>query len=343
MLKTILKYAIIVVVVALVGFGIVKDLVDVMSGRKDPMSVAYNGWLAVDGNRLINEKRENIQLKGLSSHGIQWFDGLYSKVNLERLKQNWGINVFRVAMYTDPDASGYVQNRDLINKVYEIVDSAIELNMYVIVDWHILKDSNPATYKEEAKDFFSQVAAKYADKPNVIYEICNEPNGDDVKWEENVKPYAEELISVIREKSPKSLIIVGTPDFDRDLRPVGRAPIDSSNIMYALHFYAGSENGVLRDKIDEFREEKNLAVFVTECGITDYTGDGEIHDENFKTWINYLNEKGISWIYWSFSNKNEGSALLKPEYSDFTVDFADYLSDTGKIVKEYFPPKEENK
>ena len=340
-MKTVLKYVIILGLVALVGFGIVKDLLDVMSGRKDPMSVAYNGWLSVDGNKLINERKENIQLKGLSSHGIQWFDGLYTRENLERLKKNWGINVFRVAMYSDPEADGYVKNRDLINKVYEIVDNAIDLNLYVIVDWHILKDNNPTTYKEEAKEFFAQVAAKYADKPNVLYEICNEPNGDGVKWEENVKPYATELIGVIREKSPRSLVIVGTPDFDRDLRPVGRAPLEFENIMYALHFYAGSENGVLRDKIDEFREEKNLAVFVTECGITDYTGDGELHDENFKTWADYLNEKGISWVYWSFSNKDEGSALLKPEYTDFTLDFSDYLSESGKIVKEYFPAREQ--
>ncbi len=340
-MKTVLKYVIILGLVALVGFGIVKDLLDVMSGRKDPMSVAYNGWLSVNGNKLINERKESIQLKGLSSHGIQWFDGLYTRENLERLKKNWGINVFRVAMYSDPEADGYVKNRDLINKVYEIVDNAIDLNLYVIVDWHILKDNDPATYKEEAKDFFAQVAAKYADKPNVLYEICNEPNGDGVKWEENVKPYAAELIDVIREKSPKSLVIVGTPDFDRDLRPVGRSPLEFENIMYALHFYAGSENGVLRDKIDEFREEKNLAVFVTECGITDYTGDGELHDENFKTWADYLNEKGISWVYWSFSNKDEGSALLKPEYTDFTLDFSDYLSESGKIVKEYFPAREQ--
>ena len=340
-MKTVLKYVIILGLVVLVGFGIVKDLLDVMSGRKDPMSVAYNGWLSVDGNRLINERKESIQLKGLSSHGIQWFDGLYTRENLERLKKNWGINVFRVAMYSDPEADGYVKNHDLINKVYEIVDNAIDLNLYVIVDWHILKDNDPTTYKEEAKEFFAQVAAKYADKPNVLYEICNEPNGDGVKWEENVKPYASELIGLIREKSPKSLVIVGTPDFDRDLRPVGRSPLEFENIMYALHFYAGSENGVLRDKIDEFREEKNLAVFVTECGITDYTGDGELHDENFKTWVDYLNEKGISWIYWSFSNKDEGSAILKPEYTDYTLDFSDYLSESGKIVKEYFPPKEQ--
>ncbi len=82
-------------------------------------------------------------------------------------------------------------------------------------------------------------------------------------------------------------------------------------------------------------------MFVSECGITDYSGDGEIHDENFKTWVDYLNEKKISWIYWSFSNKNEGSALLTQEYTDYELDFNDYLSPAGKAVKEYFPPREQ--
>ncbi len=335
-MKTVLKYLIIAGLVLLVGFGIVKDLLDVMSGRKDPRTVAYNGWLSVDGNKLINEKKETVQLKGLSSHGIQWYKDLYTRENLERLKKDWGINVFRVAMYSDADADGYAKNSALYDDVTRIVDDVIDLGIYVIVDWHILKDNDPNTNKEQAKEFFTKISEKYADKPNVIYEICNEPNGD-VKWEEDIKPYAEELIGVIREKSPKSLVIVGTPDFDRDIRPVGRAPLDLSNVMYALHFYAGSENKTLRDKIDEFRDENNLAIFVTECGITDYTGDGEAHDENFKTWVDYLNEKGISWVYWSFSNKDEGSAILKPEYTDYTLDFADYLSDSGKIVKQYFP------
>ena len=339
-MKTILKYLLIIGVVALAIYGFVRDMINVNLDNGDKMSVAYNGWLSVDGAKLVNRKNEEIQLKGVSSHGLQWFKDIYTKTNLERLKNSWGINVFRIAMYSDPDADGYVKNPGLYDDVTRIVDDCIELDMYVIVDWHILNDKNPETHKEEAIEFFSKLAERYADKPNVIYEICNEPNGDDVKWAENVKPYAEEVIGKIREKSEKSLIIVGTPDFSRDLRSTGRDIIELPNIMYALHFYAGSENGVLRDKIDDFREEGH-AVFVSECGITDYSGDGEIHDENFKTWVDYLNEKKISWVYWSFSNKNEGSALLSSQYTDYELDFNDYLSEAGKAVKEYFPPREQ--
>lgn len=34
--------------------------------------------------------------------------------------------------------------------------------MYVIIDWHILSDGNPNTYVEDAKEFFTQMALKYA-------------------------------------------------------------------------------------------------------------------------------------------------------------------------------------
>ena len=33
------------------------------------------------------------------------------------------------------------------------VDAATNLGMYVIIDWHVLGDQSPQTYKEEAKAF----------------------------------------------------------------------------------------------------------------------------------------------------------------------------------------------
>jgi endoglucanase len=49
--------------------------------------------------------------------------------------------------------------------------------MYVIVDWHILSDGNPLANEDAAKAFFAEVSERYKGSPNVIYEICNEPNG----------------------------------------------------------------------------------------------------------------------------------------------------------------------
>ena len=81
--------------------------------------------------------------------------------------------------------------------------------MYVIIDWHILSDSNPLQNKEEAKKFFGEMAERYQGYDNVIYEICNEPNSG-ASWND-IKNYANEVIPVIREKDQDAIILVGTP------------------------------------------------------------------------------------------------------------------------------------
>lgn len=334
--KKVLKYVLVAALVGLAGWGVIKDLNKVNDKKdaiRDVRTVTHNGFLKVEGNKILNQNNEEVQLTGISSHGIQWFDDLYGYENLKELKEEWGINVFRVSMYTDPDANGYIANRELKDKVYEIIDDCISLDMYVVVDWHNLKDNNPLTYKAEALEFFGEVSEKYKDVPNVIYEICNEPNGN-VTWHNSIRAYAEELVAKIRENTKDSLVIVGTPDYARELTTVMNAPLEAENIVYAVHFYAGTDGDKLRKRIDKFTEA-GLAVFVSECGMTDSTGDGAIYEDEFRGWIDYLNEKKISWIYWSLANKAEASALLLPNYEK-TARMADYLSESGKIVKKLF-------
>ena len=280
----------------------------------NPNSVSYNGWLKTNGSRLENEKGQLVQLRGLSSHGIEWFSDVITYQNLEELKNNWKINVFRIAVYTDSNGYGYIFSPETTTeKVYEIVDTAINLDMYVVVDWHILNDNNPQIHKEDAKSFFNELSSKYSNVPNVIYEICNEPNGSNVTWNNDVKPYAEELIPIIRNNSEKSLIIVGTPNWCKDLKNPAENPLDFENVVYSCHFYSGSHGSDLRRSID-YCIQKNIPVFISECGLTDASGNGDVYFDEFKKWIDYLNNNNISWIYWSFSNKNESSAILVDTY-----------------------------
>lgn len=286
-------------------------------------TVSYNGFLHTNGSKLENQKNEPIQLKGLSSHGIEWYSDIITYENLKTLRDDWNINVFRIAMYTDVDThynsehQGYIynmqQNKDT---VYKIVDMAIDLDMYVIVDWHILDDNNPQTYKQEAQEFFYEVSKKYGNIPNIIYEICNEPNGNDVTWDKDIKPYAEEIIPIIRANSKDCLIIVGTPDWCKKVNKAADNPLNFSNIVYSCHFYSGTHGNELREKIN-YCLDKNIPIFVSECGLTDASGNGNVYFDEFNTWIEYLNSKNISWVYWSFSNKNESSAILTPDYTAY--------------------------
>lgn len=289
--------------------------------------VSDNGWLKIENNTLVNNDGEKIQLKGMSTHGIQWYGNFANEEMIKKLRDEWGSNLFRVAMYTDEN--GYIQNKNIENEVIKIVDNVIKLNMYVIIDWHILSDNDPLIYKEEAKKFFRKMSEKYKNYPNVIYEICNEPNGN-VTWNENIKPYAEEVISVIRENSKNSIIIVGTPTWSQDVDKAKENPINDKNVMYALHFYAGTHTDYLREKAEDALTK--IPIFVSEWGVSDASGSGGVYLEESQKWVDFMNENNISWANWSLSDKNESSALLISGTPNNSLD-DNYLSESGKFIK----------
>ena len=289
--------------------------------------VSYNGWLKIKDNTLVNEKNEKIQLKGMSTHGLQWYGEYANEETIKDLKE-MGSNLIRIAMYTEEN--GYISNRNIKEKVEKIVEIAKKEDMYVIIDWHILSDGDPLIHKEEAKEFFREMSLKYKNYPNVIYEICNEPNGN-VTWENNIKPYAEEVIKVIRENSKKSIIIVGTPTWSQEVDKPANNKINDELVMYALHFYSGTHTEWLRERAKEALKE--IPIFVSEWGVSDASGNGGVYKEETLKWLKFMKENNISWANWSLSNKNESSAMLITGAPANKIS-EEYLSESGKIIKE---------
>jgi len=244
----------------------------------------------------------------MSSHDLKQFP--FAGNTVSNLVNDWHVSVVRAAMYTDSYGSSYIREPQVKQTVKLIADEAIRNDVYVIVDWHILEDGNPNRYKEQAKKFFEEMAAKYGDSPNVIYEICNEPNGPGVTWKE-IKAYAEFIIPAIRVIDPDSVIIVGTGTWCQDVRAAAEAPLNFTNVLCALHFYAGTHRDELRRNAD-FALSRNLPIFVSEWGLTDYTGKGGLYLDEAQRWVDWMNEYKISWASWSFSNADEASAALKP-------------------------------
>lgn len=292
--------------------------------------VGTHGQLSIQNGKLTDASGNPVQLKGMSSHGIQWFGDYVNKDSMKWLRDDWGLNVFRVAMYTE--SGGYISNPSLKNKVKEAVDAAIELGVYVIVDWHILSDGDPNTHKTQSKAFFKEMAQTYGDTPNIIYEIANEPNGN-VNWNNQIKPYAEELIAAIRAEDPDNPIIVGTGTWSQDVHDAAASPLTDENVLYAVHFYAGTHGSWLRDRIDAAMAQ-GLAVFVSEWGTSDASGNGGPFLTEAKQWTDFMANRGISWANWSLADKQEASAALAPGAS-FTGGWTQaQLSASGKFVRE---------
>lgn len=290
--------------------------------------VGNHGQLSVKGTNIVDKDGKDYQLKGVSTHGIQWFPQYVNKDAFKTLRDNWGANMVRIAMYTDE--GGYCQGgnkAELEALVSKGVEACTELGMYVIIDWHILHDGNPNTYKADAISFFDKMSKKYSNNVNVIYEICNEPNGG-VDWN-TIKAYANEVIPVIRKNSPNALIIVGTPTWSQDVDMVVNNQVaNPKNVLYAVHFYAATHGDNIRNKV-KTALAAGIPVFISEFSICDASGNGGIDYNSANVWKELINSKNLSYAGWSLSNKNETSALLSPGCSKTSGwDTAD-LSATG--------------
>lgn len=283
------------------------------AGQGDTTSACSSatGALHVEGTQLVGGNGEAVQLRGISTHGLAWFPAYVNEDCFRELREKWQANVVRLALYT-AEYGGYCNGgnqEDLKQLIADGVEYAARADLYVIIDWHILSDSNPNTHREEAREFFAEMSARYAKETHVLYEICNEPNGG-TSWSE-IKAYAEEIIGVIRENDEDAVILVGTPNWSQYVDQAVADPITGyENLMYTLHFYAATHKEDLRSRMRE-AVEAGLPVFVSEYGICDASGGGAIDEEQANRWAEEMDRLGISYVAWNLSNKNETCAVLK--------------------------------
>lgn len=295
-------------------------------------SPSRTGALKVTGNQLTDISGNPVQLRGVSTHGLAWYPAYVNETAFKQYRQEWGANVVRLALYTE-EYGGYCNGGDkesLKKLIKNGVEYATKQDMYVIIDWHILSDGNPNTNKSEAKAFFKEMASAYASYENVIYEICNEPNGG-TGWSD-IKSYANEIISVIREKDSDAVILVGTPNWSQHVDQAAKDPITGyHNIMYTLHFYAATHKSDLQNQLKS-AYEAGLPMFVSEFGICDASGNGGIDEASANKWISLLDSYGISYVAWNLSNKSETSSIFKSSCSKESGFTESDLSDSGKWV-----------
>ena len=288
------------------------------------------GKLSVVGTQLVDENGKSVQLRGLSTHGLSFFPQYVNEELFRAFHQDWNANVIRLAMYT-AEYGGYCTGGDqeyLKDLVRSGVEYATSQDMYVIIDWHILSDGNPAQYQSEAIDFFAQMSKEFSKYDNVLYEICNEPNGG-TSWQE-IKSYAQEVIPAIRANAPDAVILVGTPNWSQYVNEAAADPITGyDNIMYTLHFYAATHTDALRNTMAA-AIDAGLPIFVSEYGICDASGNGAIDEAQASAWVQLMDQYQVSYVAWNISNKNETSAIIKSTVDKSSGLSWEDLSDSGK-------------
>ena len=306
----------------------------------NPTPFGIHGKLHVDGMYLTDEHGEKTRLKGVSTHNLSSYPEYINLKTMTYLADEWGISIFRLAMYAGraDEKDGYADGsdghrQDLEEMILTAVRDAASLGIYVMLDWHVLLECDPNIHTDAAISFFKKMCPLLKAYDNVIYEICNEPNGEAVTWP-LICNYANKVIPVIRAIVPESVIIVGTPCWSQEVDKPAADPLPYGNLMYTLHFYADTHRDSLRN-LALGALEKGLPIYVTECGFCNAAGDGDINKEETAAWMELMAKYNISWIGWNLSNKDETSAFIKPDCDKLYGWTDDELREHGLLMKEY--------
>jgi hypothetical protein len=295
--------------------------------------VAGYGQLKVQGNQLLDQSGNPVQLKGVSSMWLNWETKPYGESlgALRWMRDNWNLSVVRAALGIEPSGA-YLENyKPRLAQVTQMIDNALALGVYVIVDWHV---TGSALYLPEARAFFSEIARKYGDRPNVIYEPFNEPTR--MSWSSLLKPYHEALVATIRSLDPDNLILLGTPQWSQLVDQAATDPVGGSNLLYTLHFYSCTHAASFRETGDTALAQ-GIALFVTEFGATAADGglDGLVCADEAARWFDWMAQSGISGTAWRLDACADSSCILlggAPIDGGFTDQ---WLHGHGQLVRDW--------
>ncbi len=317
--------------------------------------VSNYGVLGTSGSKIISQKTgEQVILRGMS---LNWADALgipyYTPIAITWAVDNLGIDVIRYAMpvqhykadESEPVAASFAymsSPTSAEDRIDKVVATAIENDIYVIIDWHSHRALN-FNEKSSASVFFKKMAERYKNVPNIIWEVFNEPVND---GQSQISSYANEIIAGIRQYSP-NLALVGTEYFSQ-LRG-GCTGVTATNSAYVFHFYA-HEHPLYKfqDRIDNCLKD-GKAVFISEWGTTAADGKTNVNATNTNQWTSYMDQKMISSCNWSYRHIGSGdnaseSSMFKGTTQLVSLEDFDnaQFSTSGALVKNYLTSKRRN-
>ena len=273
--------------------------------------VSNNGKLHVSGTKLMNERNEEIRLVGASATDFSFPEIERSEKSFNSLKL-WGANTTRFFVNANESwvLSYNREPEEVLEKLDQVIANVKANDMYLVISWSGVK-ANGLDYADLAQDFFTKVAAKYPNDPNLIYEIWNEPESSNT-WEQ-ITQYANQLIPAIRNVSPNSIIVVGTPSWDSNLSVVIGHELSYNNIMYVHHMYMSS---FAKSRLTDVENalKAGIPVFVSEWGTetTEKNGKSLIRPLA-EAYVNFLDKYNLSHIMFMYGNHNNSN------YTHFSI------------------------
>lgn len=283
-------------------------LTSVLALPTDVARAISTPWLSVSGRYIKDPQGNNVVLRGVSLVDVGVADsrprGAVELTNMVTDESNgWYARVVRFPVYPNAidETPGWLANPDAYfnNHLDPAIQNCVARQIYCIIDWHYISDYNTSAIDTSTRAFWSYVAPKYANTPNVIFELFNEPMNPDnwSTWKATAQPW----VDLIRSYAPNNLILIGGPRWSQNLSSAASSPFTGSNLVYVAHIYP--EHGGQSNWDSWFGNAANsVPFFVTEWGWqqggnTPTSGTLSGYGVPFS---NYLESKGLSWTAWVF-------------------------------------------
>ncbi|HEY6913325.1 MAG TPA: cellulase family glycosylhydrolase [Paludibacter sp.] len=277
-------------------------------------SIGYSqtkSWLHVDGNVIKDTTGNPVTLRGVSIIAPEYANRNPGNPKtpaeyiawLADSTRGWYSRILRIPvceLNTTPEKA--------YNFIDPLVQQAISLGLYVIIDFHNVSDyGSGGTSQFTVLNFWKYFAPRYANSSNVLFEVYNEPvkPADWTQWKNFIQP----VVNAIRAVAPKNIILMGSPQWSTYTNSAVSNPIYGDNIVYVFHIYPnqGVPTSYLLDS--KFgNAAKSIPVMITEFGWNQNAGysDAITYGKTsnwgipFRTYMDA--HSNISWVNWVFDN-----------------------------------------
>jgi endoglucanase len=282
-----------------------------LSGLALPNGVVHainTPWLSTSGRFIRDPQGNNVILRGVSLVDVSVANTRpRNAIALTNMLTNdadgWYARVVRFPVYPNEidEQPGWLANPDAYfnNHLDPAIQNCISRQIYCIIDWHYISDYTSSTIDTTTRAFWSYVAPRYANNPNVIFELFNEPINPDnwSTWKATAQPW----VNLIRSFAPNNLILIGGPRWSQNMSSAASDPFVGNNLVYVAHIYP--QHGGQGTWDSWFGNAANtVPFFITEWG---WQNGGAVPTSGTLSgygipFSNYLNSKGLSWTAWVF-------------------------------------------
>ena len=358
----------------------------------DPAQAADIPSIRVQGNHLEDGNGKVVQLRGANVSGLEfvavqgwsannpWGGATGEPTPAWSSLKRWQMNAVRIPLneaswlgFKCKNADGSLRDPDPGRNYKEVVRRAVkgasDAGYYVIIDLHWNAPANfcplaqnPMADKDNSLTFWTQVATEFKDRPNVLFELFNEPyfwwiakgasdwgvlrdggvmtqyvTGDAAKYQASYEWQVagmQAMLNAVRTTGATNVVLIGAPSWSQDLSKwVAYKPDDPLRQIAAVwHAYPNGESGAKAAEPKFGNQawswtqavlDAGYPVIITEFG--DHNEAGTKGSPFVSKLLPWADKAGASYLGWTWNVwQNKDNVLIKDSGGSPTDGYGDY-------------------